>query len=199
MGKPGQRKLRALLVALSALTIVAAALVLEGLLAEDTLRTWPWFLKNREKTPGVSRITYVEKFLRCGDTITAARDVPEDEVSGVIAGLSPEWRATFGGDRGIEVLREIDDYCSSHRDYRFIALYRDSPGTPAHVCVFRGRKADPAFLIKERRDLTESLLYPRERESLWAGVEVSLVPEDSLSTDLDGKVDSYLQGVAEGR
>jgi hypothetical protein len=97
------------------------------------------------------------------------------------------------------VQKDIQEYCPDHRDFRLIALYRWAPGEVVHVCVFRGTKVDSAFITKERRDLTEASLYPQDRARLRTGLLVTRDPQDPVDSDLDEKVDTYLQGIAEGR
>jgi hypothetical protein len=196
---PGHGKVRALLLALAVLTVVVAAFVLEGVLAKDT-GGWPWAFRSPTQLPGVSRVTYVQKYTRCGDTSSSVKEVPSDQVDALVAALAPGWKTKETRDGGLEIEKETDGFCPDHQDYRFIALYRGSPGEPLHVCVFRGKKADPIFLVRERRDLDEEALapYPKERERLKAGV---LVPEpgDPEPGDVDEKVNTYLQGIAEKR
>ena len=197
MERPGRRTAAGLLVVISALTVVAAAFVLEGIFFKHA-GVWPWVFRAREQAPVFAKVTYVQKFTRCGDAIATVRDMPKEEVAGLLAALAPGWRVTWSEDSNVEVQRDLDDFCPEHRDYRFVVLYRDSPAESLRVCVFRGKKIDPAFLVREITDLTEDRLYPRERAELRAGVLVP-DPQDTAPGDVDEKVAAYLQGIAEGR
>lgn len=199
MERHGRKAVRGLVLVLSVLTVVAAVFVLEGILAKDTGGRWPWFSGASVQSPGIAKITYVQKFTRCGDVTTSVTEIPEDELESAVAALASGWTVSRAGSSSAVAQKDVDEYCPDHLDFRLIALYRGAPGVEVHVCVFRGKKIDSAFIAKERRDLTEDVLYPQDRQRLRVGLLVTYDDEDPADVDLDEKVDSYLQGIAEGR
>ena len=202
MEKPGQSRVRAALLALLALTAVAGVLVLRGVLAEKGgAIKWPFAGKAGVEPAETLRVTYVERYARCGDTVRSVIEIPTGERDSLLSNLGAEWKVGARNESGLELERDVAGFCPEHRDYRYVVLYRATPLEPLHVCVFRGKKADPAFLVKERRDLDEAALapYPKEREALRSGIIVGPGPEDSEECDVDEKVDTYLQGIAETR
>lgn len=191
-----RRAIRVVIATLAVLTVVAAASVLEGALAGEPGGRWPWFFGANTRSPLAATVTYVQRYSRCGDTTTSAVETTKDELPGVLAGLPAGWMVKESRDTSAIVQRDVDGFCPEHEDYRFIALYRGSPAEKLHVCVFRGRKADPVFMVKECRDLTEDALYPQDRERLKAGVPVFPEAEDPPGVDLDEKAGLYLSGIA---
>lgn len=195
----GRRPARTLFATLSVLVVVAAAFVLEGVVSEDK-SGWPWPFKSTARA-GVARVKYVEEYTRCKDVSVLVEEIPQDRVEELLASLAPGWEVISSAGPEVEIRRRTDGFCPDHLDFRFISLYKGTPGESLHVCVFRGKKADPAFLVKERRDLDEAALapYPKDREDLRTGVLVGHEPEDTVPFDPDEKVAKYLEGLTETR
>jgi hypothetical protein len=197
----GRRRngLRVTLAVLSVLTVVAAALVLEGVRNEGSGSGWPWSFSMRPKETGTATLTYSMRYSGCKDAVTSVTELPQTDLQGVVATLAGTWIVVESTEDRVRVERETSGYCPVHEDFRLIALFRGSPAERLHVCVFRGQKIDPAFITRERRDLTEDVLYPQERERLRAGILITREDGDPLDLDLDEKADAYLQGIGEGR
>lgn len=196
MEKRGSSPLRGVIIALAALTVIAGAFVLEGILARETGGQWPWFGAT-PASPAPARVTCLERFTRCGDVATTVQEVPREQLSGFIAGLSPGWSAKESAEGDVEARKDTDGYCPEHRDYRFIALYSLVPTEPPVVCVFRGKKADPKYLIRQVRDLTEAGLPLRDRDQLRLGMPVGPGFTDPFpdGTDVDQVVATFLEGL----
>ncbi len=180
----GRRAYRIVVGLLTCLCVIAGAYILSRI---------------NEVTNGTATLTYVQRFTRCGDTAQSVVEMPANELAGTLGAVAAGWTVAESKESSATVQKEVDGFCSLHENFRYIALYRGSPAEKLHVCVFRGNKASPNFLVKERRDLTEDALYPQDRERLRIGIQVTLVDTDPPDMDLDEKTDAYLQGVGMGR
>ncbi|MGE5578502.1 MAG: hypothetical protein ACM3WU_00540 [Bacillota bacterium] len=194
-----RKALRVTLAVLSILTVVAAALVLEGVLHDGSGGRWPWPFGTRKTPPGAATVTYSMRYAGCKDVVSSVTELPQTDLAGVVATLAGTWTVVESADSHVRVERETGGYCPVHEDFRFVALFKGSPTEKPHVCVFRGQKADPAFITRERRDLTEDVLYPQEKKSLQAGILITREASDPPDLDLDEKADALLQGIGEGR
>ena len=202
MEKPSHVRVRAALLVLLVLTAISAVLALRGVFFEQGgVIRWPFAGTAGVESAGTVRLTYIERYTGCGDTVKSTVEVPSDEANSFLAGVGAEWQIAVKSKGDVELQKDVSGFCPEHRDYRFVVLYKATPLEPLHVCVFRGKRADPTLLVKERRDLDETALasYPREREALRSGIVVGPGPEDSENCDVDEKVDTYLQGIAEAR
>ncbi len=195
----GNKRFRAILATLSVLVIVAAAFVLDGMRKEGSGLRWPWSSGAIVQAPGTATVTCKERYTRCNDVISTVTEVPLGDFESTLAAMSAGWNLSESTSSQAILQRDIDGFCPEHENYRLIALYKATPGDVSHVFVFRGRKIDPAFIVKERKDLTEERLYPQERARLKQGLVVSLDPNDPEDLDLDQKITLYLQGIVEGR
>jgi len=194
-----RKALRVTLAVLSVLTVVAAALVLEGVRNEGSGARWPWSFSMKKTIPGSATLTYMTRYAACKDVVTSVTELPQAELAGALSTLAGVWTVVESTDSHVKVERETAGYCPVHEDFRLIALFRGSPMEKPHVCVFRGQKPDPAFITRERRDLTEDVLYPQEKERLRAGILITREADDPIDIDLDEKADAHLQGIGEGR
>jgi len=177
---------RKVIVGLLGICLIGAAVVLGGFVFGD-LKELILSLtghKAQLSNPASVQITYVTKYLKCGDISTVSEQISRDEVDAFIATLSEEWNAVGREDSGIQLLRTIDDYCPFHAKTRLITL------SHGYVAVYRGNVPDAKFLIKEYKDLRESNLDPKCRSLLEKGVLVEDEPDV-----VDEKVRLYLEGI----
>ena len=178
---------------------VAGAFMLQGIYGGDLADRWPSLFRAGSRSADTAKLTYAQRFTRCGDVTTSVVEMPAGELAESLAAVSTLWTVTESGDSSATVRKDVDGFCPEHEDFRLIALYRGSPAEKSHVCVFRGRRVDPDFIAKERRDLTEDALYPQDRERLRVGILITREDGDPPDLDLDEKAAAFLQGIGEGR
>jgi len=195
----GRRTYRTVVGMLLILIAVAGAFVLEGMYAGGLAGRWPSLFGTGAGPTGTATLTYIQRFTRCGDTTTSVVEMPVGELAGSLAATSALWAVVESGESSATVQQDIDGFCPEHEDFRLIALYRGSPTDKPHVCVFRGKRIDPDFIAKERRDLTEDILYPQDRDRLRTGILIAREDGDPPDVDLDEKAAAFLQGIGEGR
>lgn len=169
--------------ALSAFCVTMAGLVLGKLyLGGESGLSLPWFAPPK---PTHSLVTYRTEY-KCGDVAVNTVEVPEAGLQAYLSAVSPEWGSPVSSTVGHQFTRVDPDYCPDHARYRLICLSK------GYVAVYRGKRPDPEFLIKEYKDLPESALHPRDREVLREGLLIEGEPDE-----VDRVVARHLEGIKE--
>lgn len=169
--------------ALCVFCVAMAALVLGKLYSGGRFgEGLPWF---NPKTATHSLVTYRTEY-KCKDVIVSTVEVPEVGLDAYLAAVNPEWGKPASGVTGHQFTRLDPGYCPDHARFRLICL------SGGHVAVYRGKTPDPAFLLKEYKDLPESSLHPRDRDVLREGLVIEDDPDE-----VDALVAKHLEGIKE--
>ncbi len=171
-----------------AVAALSAIAVFSQMVAKGNFESMlPWSFRKKESGAEASFLTLYSK---CKDTVINRCEIPADVDSYILSvGEKGQegWVLSSRGEKSVEFLREIDDYCPEHAGFRYIVLNQ------GYVCVYRGKKKDPAFLHREYTKITESsIVRPKDKELLRAG----FILEDNPS-EVDAKVSKYLEGLIE--
>jgi hypothetical protein len=172
-----------------ACTVIAGSMLLKG----GGLNL-PFLNRETEASHTAVRVEYRTEYLKCGDSLVEYREYPVQEFDSVMAGLSQAWAVTREEAQKVRLLRQLEEYCDTHHRLRLITIYR------GYVCVFRGKEPDPRFLLKERTDIREADLAPRDKAFLKSGyvIEVDpLVPHEDVPASLEREAAIYLEGIKE--
>lgn len=177
-----------LLVAFLAVAALSAIAVFSQMALKGSFQSMlPWNFRRKQTATEASFLTHYGK---CKDTVIDRCEIPGD-IDSYILSVNEKgqegWILSSRGEKSVEFLREVDDYCPEHARFRYIVLNQ------GYVCVYRGKRKDPAFLHREYTKITESsIVSPKDKELLRAG----FVLEDDPS-EVDGKVSKYLEGLIE--
>ncbi|HHY44890.1 MAG TPA: hypothetical protein GX512_04175 [Firmicutes bacterium] len=154
----------------------------------------PFFTRETEASQTAVRVEYRTEYLKCGDALVEYRDYQPPELDSVMADLYQTWAVTKEEEQRVSLLRQVDEYCDTHYRLRLITIYR------GYVCVFRGKEADSRFLVRERPDIRETDLAPRDRNFLKNGHVIEAGPEvshEDVPATLEREVAIYLEGIKE--
>lgn len=131
------------------------------------------------------RVVYTTRYLKCDDTVVESEEVSRENLEPFLASISSDWKAVGQDESSVYLLRTVDDYCPVHSRFRLLIL---TPG--GYVAVYRGKVADPRFLEKEIKSLTEANMDAKTRDMLKQGVIIEDDPEVINET-----VRLYLEGI----
>ncbi len=185
MRKSGLSAYGKLIWALGTFTVLAGAAVVAKLYFGDALARLSRQVP--EQGSAAIQISYSTEYAKCGDILVEIVEIPAGEFETSLVTAAAEWGIpALKDESGAKFRKKIDDYCPEHANYRLITLSK------GFVAVFRGKRLDPAFLIKEYRGLPESALHERDRELLRAGVILEGEPDE-----IDSIVARYLEGIEE--
>jgi len=183
MGRLDNSLFKRVLLGLALLCFAGALVVLGAILHRDLVPRL--FGEGPAMEKNSVRLTYTTRYLRCDDIETITQEISRDKVDAFVSSLSPEWHAVGREDSGVQLLKEVDDYCPLHKRTRLVIL------TPkGNLAVYRGQEPDPRFLVKEYGSVHESMLEPKTREILRKGYMIEDDPDQ-----VEEKVRLYLEGI----
>jgi hypothetical protein len=170
-------------------TVIAGRILLKG-----NGLSFPFFTREADASKPAVSVEYRTEYLKCGDALVEYREFPADELSSAMASLSATWTLAGDDEKGVRLLRQIDEYCDTHYRSRLITIYRGC------VCVFRGKDPDPRFVVRERPDIREADLHERDKAFLKTGYVIEAgpdTPHTEVPAALDREVAVYLEGIKE--